>query len=477
MQPSEKNRYLILGCGSLGFAIADRLKAHEKEVTVIDIDQNRVSTLKDQDFDAHHGDMSDPDFLSEVINTNNFKAVLILGSDPTANKKALRNIKKKFSGIYTVARAVNSSSREDLEELGADMVLFPSITVAETAIKYLEHLESLSKAKELLNVLKSEEGEKLAIVLHDNPEPDAIASALALQHLAKLNDVEAKILYHGEIEHQENRAFVNLLDIELEEISKYNLYTDFRKIALVDHSIPGENNPLSRDLKLDIVIDHHSVDLKNVFAEFIDVRPDVGATATILTKYLQDLQLQIDKRLATALLYGIRVDTDEFKRNASELDLKAASFLYPLADHEMLGKLETPSMSYSTLDVLGDAIMHRKIKGSYLVSNVGFITDRDALPQAADYLLNLEGITTVLVFGVGEDSIHLSARNKDIRIHIANVLSRAFSDIGSAGGHPTAAGASIPLGVFAGVKDKQILLKLVEEAVLKRFFAAVGVEE
>jgi nanoRNase/pAp phosphatase (c-di-AMP/oligoRNAs hydrolase) len=134
-------------------------------------------------------------------------------------------------------------------------------------------------------------------------------------------------------------------------------------------------------------------------------------------------------------------------------------------------------MSLETMDVLGEAIRNKHIEGTYLISDVGFIHDRDTLPQAADHLLKLEGINTVLVFGMTEDKIHLSARSKDIRMNIGEVIQRAFGDIGSAGGHQRSAAAQIPLGIFMGLKDKATLLKLADEAITRRFLAAVGVEE
>ncbi|MHC1569500.1 MAG: DHH family phosphoesterase, partial [Candidatus Syntropharchaeales archaeon] len=209
---------------------------------------------------------------------------------------------------------------------------------------------------------------------------------------------------------------------------------------------------------------------------FVDIRPGTGACATILTKYLQQLDMPIEKELATALIHGIRTDTQEFKRNTSPADLTAAAFLYPLVDHTLLSQIETPPMSTETLDVLGEAIRNRTVKGSYLVSNVGFVMDRDALVQAADHLLNLEGISTVIVFGLGDEKIHITGRNKDVRVNIGTVLQEAFGDIGTAGGHSTAGAAQVPLGVFSGMKDKESLLKLVGDAVSMRFFSKIGIE-
>jgi nanoRNase/pAp phosphatase (c-di-AMP/oligoRNAs hydrolase) len=227
---------------------------------------------------------------------------------------------------------------------------------------------------------------------------------------------------------------------------------------------------------VNIIIDHHPLPDADIDADFIDIRPHVGAAATILTKYLQELNIDIDSELATALLYGIRTDTLDFKRNTDSSDLSAASYLYPVSDHDILEQLERPSMSIETLDVLGEAINSRQVVGSYLLSNVGSIRNRDTLPQAADYLLNLEGISTSIVFGVTEEKIFISGRSNDIRVNLGDIMKRAFGE-DAGGGHATAAAAQIPLGVFSVSKDRQTLLRLVNEAVVKRFLAAVGVEE
>jgi nanoRNase/pAp phosphatase (c-di-AMP/oligoRNAs hydrolase) len=186
---------------------------------------------------------------------------------------------------------------------------------------------------------------------------------------------------------------------------------------------------------------------------------------------------ELTEELATVLLYGIKTDTQDFTRSTTPADLNSVALLYPKADHDLLAKIETPLMSSETLDVLGEAIKSRKIHGSYLLSNVGFIRDRDTLPQAADYLLKLEGISTVVVYGIGKDVIHISARNRDIRINLGEVMQKAFGDIGQAGGHATAAAAKISLGLFQSVKDKSSLLNLATEAVTDRFLKAVGAGE
>lgn len=358
---------------------------------------------------------------------------------------------------------------------GSGYVFVPPQIISKTITEYLDLIETKHIGNRLAQWLNEHRGITLGIVLHDNPDPDAISSAYALTEITKKFDIKADILYDGKVGHHENKAFINLLAIPMIKISGPEVFDQYDSLALVDNSIPSINNSVPADKQIGIIIDHHIYADIEPSADFMDIRTNVGASATILTKYLQQMDIPVSKELATALLFGIRTDTNDFRRNTTSADFAAASFLHPLSDHDLLTQVETPSMSVETLDILSEAIRQREIYGTVLLSNVGTIRNRDTLPQAADYLLAMEGISTVVVFGIMDDSIYVSARNDDIRVHLGDVMREAFGD--NAGGHPTAAGAKIPLGVFSSAKDKQILQKLVEESVVKRFLNAIGVDE
>ncbi|MFI5383715.1 MAG: DHH family phosphoesterase [Methanosarcina thermophila] len=473
LKNTVKPRYLVLGSGSVGFALAKELRESNKLVIIVDKDEAKVETLREEGFEAIVGDISDPE-LVDKIDLKNVVAILFLTSNNEANRKGIENFKMVVNpDVQLFSRASDIINKEKMEDLGADYVFMPSKLVATSLSRTLERAESVHRGNRLARWLKGIRDKKLAIVIHDNPDPDAISSGLALKEIAKTLGVEASILYHGRIGHQENKAFLNLLGIDLGKMEEYDL-KDFDEIALIDCSVPGVNNMVPPNSYVGVVIDHHPPGDAEIKAEYIDIRPNFGATATIMTKYLQQLNINISKTLATALLYGIRTDTQDFKRKTDPADLSAASYLYPLSNHGILDQLEQPSMSIETLDVLGEAIRNRQVLGSYLLSNVGNIRDRDTLPQAADYLLSLEGISTTVVFGVTEDRIYISGRSNDIRINLGEIMRQAFGE--DAGGHANAAGAQIPLGVFSATKDRQTLLRLVNEAVVKRFLSAVGVE-
>ncbi len=470
--------YAVLGSGGIGLALANELGTRDKNIILIDKDAAKVETLREQNLNALQGDIGEPDIFGK-FDLRYIRSIFIMSSDINANKTALIHIKKVAPDVLTVTRAHDYQQKEELEAVGADLVVLPSKlphkSIAIAIVQYIEKNTSVKLAKDLKKLISQVGDGKFAIIVHNNPDPDAISSAMGLKEIAGVVGVKAEIHYKGNIGHHENKAFINLLDIELDQSTDFKT-SDYKKIAMIECSTPGVNNMLPPDTQVSIVIDHHQADIEEVKAEYVDIRPNIGATATIMTKYLQDLDIPIKTELATALLYGIKVDTDDFCRNTDPADLIAASYLYPLANHDILSRIEAPSRSIEEIEILGDAIKNREINGSYLLSNVGPIHNRDALAQAADYLLSLEGVTTTIVFGLGEDNIYISGRSRDARINIGKVMADAFgSDKG--GGHSMLAGAQIPLGVLGGTKDKQTLMKLAEEVVVKRLLSVIGIQK
>ncbi|WP_136715780.1 DHH family phosphoesterase [Halorientalis salina] len=317
----------------------------------------------------------------------------------------------------------------------------------------------------------------LGIVCHDNPDPDSIASALALELLASAWDVpEIEIVYAGSITHQQNRAFVNLLDLDLQHLEDVDL-DEFDRIAFVDHSTPGVNNSVPTEATVDIVIDHHD-NAEPADAQYADIREQCGATASILVGYLEGSDVPISESVASALLFALHRERLDYVRHPTIDEYKAALTVFQRADvplvEEMYGSSFTPAM----LDAIGTAIKSRDVRGSSLVATIGRTNESGAIPQAADYLLNLEGVKTVLVFGLVEDSVRLSARSIDTRVDIGNALTEAFEDVGEVGGHSDMAGGQISLGLFGDRgEDEPKLLPLVSRRITSRFFDTMHLNE
>ncbi|MFC7226738.1 bifunctional oligoribonuclease/PAP phosphatase NrnA [Salinirubellus salinus] len=322
------------------------------------------------------------------------------------------------------------------------------------------------------------EADEITIVCHNNPDPDCLASALALGRIAAAAGIdERRILYSGSISHQQNRAFVNLLEVELLEFDaeKVTDRPEDSLLAFVDHSVPGVNNEVPEGTLVDVVVDHHPAE--NVQGRYVDHREGIGASATILTEYLRALDVETDGALATALLFAIRRETLGFLRGATTAEYLAGAFLHPTADRDLLRRLSSPAVSGATVDAIADAISNREVRGAVLISHVGRTRERDALPQAADYLATLEGIETAIVFGIIDDAIQISGRSTDARTNIGQVLHDAFEGVGSAGGHREMAGGEIPLGIFAGEPDDDHLVRMVERVVTNRLVDALNLSD
>ncbi|MDD1705906.1 MAG: DHH family phosphoesterase [Methanoregulaceae archaeon] len=471
----EQVPYAVLGCGSTGYHVLQELHSNERNILVVDENDGRVRELRDQGIDAVRRDISAPDFLAGLPSIS---IAFILSGNQEANLSAVRTIRQKYPHARIMARASDPLMTRKLEEAGADFVLNQNQLMAKAAVYQINKIYANRVSQRLCSLLASWEG-TLGIITHKNPDPDAISSALALSVIAKNanpNRLVCRIFYDGIIGHQANRTLVNLLEIKMEKMDPPALQ-ECTYLALVDSPAPGVNNSLPPRTRVHIVIDHHhDTRLADSGIPFVDSRPGLGATASILSQYLQELDIAVDKRVATGLLYGIRSDTRDFSRNVTPQDLNNAAFLLPLTDGALLDQIMSPSLSEETIDILGIAIAHRKIQSGYLFSNVGYVRNRDALPQAADLLITLEGVNTVLVYGISDEAIIISARNRDVRIHIGNVLKEAFGNIGDAGGHPSMAAATIPLSFFNLVRSKEELLSLVIEPLISRFADIVGLE-
>ena len=467
--------YTIFGCGSIGKTVAQSLCDNGYKVVVVDKDEKVLSSVHKSGAEVIAGDMRTLDYSIPQI--NKATTVAILTRDTDSNLVVLGRIKKESSDKFIILIADNEDEAKRYYDSGANIVVHSDNLVSNALLLELKNAEMKRSAFMLRNVINNVGEKGICILLQDNPDPDAIASGLALKLICKKLNVASRIYYGGTISHQQNKALVNMLNADMIQLRSFDevrlMLESCDKVALIEASIPLKNNMLPEDVLPNIVIDHHQIDLE-IKGEFVDVRPKIGSTSTIMTGYLQQMNITPDRFLATALRYGIRVDTLGFTRNTSMDDLNAAAFLSPLIDMGLLNQIENPPMSLETIDIIGKAIRSKEIKGSYMLTFVEFINDRDALPQAADLMLQVEGVYTVLVFGIFKDKIQLSARSIDTRVNLGSLLQKAFGNM-NAGGHQNMAAGTIDLGIFGDVSDKKALLKVIFDAVRNKFFSVVGV--
>jgi nanoRNase/pAp phosphatase (c-di-AMP/oligoRNAs hydrolase) len=468
--------YIILGCDDVGSSLVRNLSKSGEEIFVIDNDEMVLTRLKEPNLrtaiaDIHTLDLSTlpiKDPLAFILLQKNFKDNLTL----------VKRIKKSFPDKFILTRATGENEASELLENGADRVIQTIKIITNTILSELELARLKRSAFQLVSVIKAATRRGLAIFLQDNPDPDSIASGLALKRIADKYEIKSHIYYGGNIGYQQNKTLVNLLKADLIQLKTASeaqeIINTFDKTALIEASVPSKNNILPANTIPNIIIDHHQTDFYLVKGEFIEILPKIGATSTIMTRYMRQLKIVPDPSLATALRYGIRVDTGGFTRNTTTEDLDAAAYLSPLVDVGLLKQIENLPISAETIDILGRAIRNREVRGSYLISFVEYITDRDALPQAAELMIQMEGISTVLVFGIDKNKVQLSARSIDSSVNLAVLLEKAFGFM-NAGGHATMAAGSIDLGTFGNINN-QALLKVIFDTIRKKFFSAAGVD-
>lgn len=309
----------------------------------------------------------------------------------------------------------------------------------------IEREERLAKTELRVEELREAHAgtKKLLILLHDHPDPDSIASALALRTLLKRNKQTAIIGHLGEkISRPENVAMIEHLEIDLQALS-YKKLKDFDSIALVDvqPTFFGDKQIPN----VDTVIDHHPL-VGSYEAKFKEIRAEEGATSTILTKYLRAAQVDISERLATALLYGIKTDTITLNRDANPDDVDAFTFLYPHANLGLLRRIERAEVPPSEIKSLGQALADHWINEGIFFVNVGRVDREYLIPKMSDFGIQVKGVEWSVAFGIlGNSHLIISVRNVGYVKSAGRLVRELFKEIGSAGGHRSAAKAVIPL--------------------------------
>jgi nanoRNase/pAp phosphatase (c-di-AMP/oligoRNAs hydrolase) len=287
---------------------------------------------------------------------------------------------------------------------------------------------------------------RLLILPHNDPDPDAMASAVALRSLlAERLEMESTIAYQGMIGRAENRALVRYLGNPLELLTDAMLQ-QASHLALIDTQPGAGNITLPPGARVMLVIDHHAWREETATAGFADVRPGVGATSTILTQYLLAAGLQPPSALATALFYGIKTVTMGLSRNSSPEDAAAYAYLQPRVDVEALAQVEYAQVPADYFKSFDAALRAARIYDGLLIAYITVLTYPDLAAELADFLLRLEKAQWVICMGVYQEALILSVRTRS-RDDVAEKLVQAIvAGEGSAGGHGTMAGGQIPLG-------------------------------
>lgn len=291
-------------------------------------------------------------------------------------------------------------------------------------------------------------GDQVLITI--DPDPDAIASALAVKRLLSHKVQSVTIGMIRPIRRLNNITMVRLLKLPLVLIKK-DQWTRYDKFVVVD-SQPG-HNAFFQQIPYTAVIDHHPVSVP-VEASFVDVRDEYGATSTILLEYLGAAGIRPSRTLATTLLYGIKTDTRSFERHTILQDIEAFRCLFPLADHNVLRKIEISDLSLKDLKFFHKAFDRKHVVKDRIFAHLDEVTTSDILVEIAEFFLKIHDITWSIISGIHEESLVIVVRNDGYRKDAGRIMRKAFGGIGCAGGHHAMARAEIPLSNLSKLLGK-----------------------
>jgi len=342
---------------------------------------------------------------------------------------------------------------------------------------------AVARAQRLEQVLSQATDKPHVVLLAGHPDPDAIGSALAHRRICDRLGISATIAHALPLSRSENRALVKLLGVPLVRIDRGEDLEEFGYLSLVDASYYESTIQVPESIQLLTVVDHHRPKLVPK-APFVDIRHDVGATATIYAEYAEQGLAPLgadgadDTAVATAMFFGIQTDTDDFSF-ATPTDFRAAAYLKPYCDAETLSRIGRRSISAEAMEAVGRALRDLEVIRDFAIAGVGRVSalNRDAIPTAADFILRREDIDTVLVYGVVDDRVDGSLRTSRASVDPALFMQNAFGNDTEGrpygGGRSDMGGFQIPLGFLSECSDEESLWRLVRELVERRIARVV----
>ncbi len=333
------------------------------------------------------------------------------------------------------------------------------MTVEETQ-KNLERLEETLKNTK-----------RLFVLTHDNPDPDSVSSAIALAYIVKNKfGIPSAVRYGGIVGRAENRAMIRVLGLKLGPLSD-NDFKPGLDFALVDMQPKTGNSSFPKNRKPLIIVDHHPL-RKQTKADFIDIRTDYGATATILTEYLLASGLEISSKLATALSYGISSETQDLGREAREPDIKAYLALFPKSNKKLLASIVHPKLPRDYFITLSRALHHSLVYKNAITTTLGEIQNPDFVPFIADFMLRTERINWSFCVGRYNDRLVISIRTTNTKGRAGTFLRQLIGKRGTAGGHGMIAGGQIRCGSIGHEECTRL-----EEELIQNFLKKLGYRE
>lgn len=287
--------------------------------------------------------------------------------------------------------------------------------------------------------------ERVVLVSHVYPDPDSIGSMLGLAHLTETAlGIPTICTRDGPISRAENRALVDVLHVDLTPVERVE-WQPGDAVVMVDSQPKTGRHTLTDGVPIHAVIDHHETPGELSGVPFVDIRPQLGATCTLVTRYLIEQDASIPEKVATALLYGIETEVTGFPREASPADDDALHHLYPLADKDLLAQIRNARLPHCHFECLLQALQSSFIYERLVVSWVNPLPQPEQAAEVAEFMIRFEEVDWAVCGGVHDGKLILSARAAKPNAKAGEVLRKVVGDLGRAGGHDRRAGGCVPL--------------------------------
>jgi len=401
-------------------------RLHEAGIQVVAGDPRRIDTFVKADLGPstcviiEDNGRRNPRKILEAVRDAGGTLVYVLGVGAAATERRAEEFRAGFPDVAYLAMS---------ELFGGPLLTEFSRSLTRARVQQYQRLFS--------------DADRVLIMLHNDPDPDAMASGLALRNVLRRTKATAIIAAMQGVTRPENLRMTNLLDIHVETITPASI-KEYDRVAMVDvqpHYFGGLVD------HVDLVIDHHP-EQPGYTAIYKDIRADYGSTCTILTEHLRAVDVNISERTATAMLYAIKSDTLFFNRQTNRVDVDAFSYLYPLADAALIRKMEGAEITVERLDYVMKAYRSSTLVDQVFCGFLGMSPREDFIPYVADFFLQMEDVKWTAVAGIVNDSLVVSVRNLGYSKNAGEFVRRFFADIGSAGGHRAMAKAVVPMDAF-----------------------------
>lgn len=286
---------------------------------------------------------------------------------------------------------------------------------------------------------------RVTFLSHVQPDPDSLASMMGLAHLVQEKwDIPTRLTRDGIISRAENKAMVECLGLDLIPIEEIELIAN-EMVVMVDSQPNTGRHNLDGEIPVHAVIDHHETrgDLEDVL--FVDIRPALGATCTLVTSYLREQGVVPDRKVSTGLWYGIETELAGFPREAGPPDDNALEYLFPLADKNLLARIRNARLPQSYFGCLVQALQSSFIYDNLIISWISDLPQPELAAEVVEYLIRFEEVDWAVCVGHHDAKLVLSMRAAKANAQAGELLKKVVGDLGRAGGHDRRAGGCVPL--------------------------------